>query len=108
MSIIGAQEIYVDNFSSNVIAETCADFYSEEDLTDGEVVKVELADEQSLFDNFNIENELEVETEVVSSAVPSDVQHNTSYYYITSAYKMHAVEMIRVEFLDIFSPPPNS
>ena len=65
--------------------------------------------ERSLIGNFDIENEVEVETDVLPS-----IEYNPCHFNLKSiqslflsVYTTYFSTIIKVEFLDIFSPPPN-
>jgi hypothetical protein len=60
------------------------------------------------FENFNMANLLENETEIFSSDLHSSPLINNFRYCMTSTYNIYTVGIMRIEFLDIFSPPPNS
>ena len=65
--------------------------------------------ERLLIGNFDIENEVEVEIDVLPS-----IEYNPCHFNLKSiqslflsGYTTYFSTVIKVEFLDIFSPPPN-
>lgn len=66
--------------------------------------------ESSLIENFGLENEIEVETDLLPT-----IEFTSGYFnnltnlqcLFLNVYSTYSCIVIKVEFLDIFSPPPN-
>jgi hypothetical protein len=66
---------------------------------------------KSLIKNFDVENEIEIETDGSVSAVdliPDRFNFISLHNRFMNVYTTYACTIIKIEFLDIFSPPPNS
>jgi hypothetical protein len=62
-----------------------------------------------LIENFDFENEVEVEIDVLPTVgfVPSYFKINYLQNLFLNAFTTYSFTVFKVEFLDIFSPPPN-
>lgn len=67
------------------------------------------AEENSLIEDFDFENEVEVELDVLPSIelLPYYFNFNTTQGYFLNVYSTYSFTSIKIHFLDIFSPPPN-
>jgi hypothetical protein len=67
------------------------------------------AKKNQLIENFDLENEVETETDILPS-----IEFTSCYFNFNNlqclflnVYSTYSCATIKVEFLDIFSPPPN-
>lgn len=61
----------------------------------------------STIDNFDLENEVEVETDALSTIECVSTYFNYPKALFLNVYETCSCTVLKVEFLDIFSPPPN-
>jgi len=63
----------------------------------------------SSIDNFDLENEVEVESDVLSTieCISSYFNFNYPQRLFLNVNDTYSCTVLKVEFLDIFSPPPN-
>jgi hypothetical protein len=107
-SIISVQEEYLGGFKDIAIVESSNNVDASDSFTKIKYLTSASLESHIILENFNIENVLEVETEIDSSHLHSSPLINNFRYCMTSTYNIYTVGIMRIEFLDIFSPPPNS
>lgn len=63
--------------------------------------------DNSLFENFSLENEIEIETEFEYPVFISDHSSEMYPYFLVVTNNLYKAKSALSEHLDIFSPPPN-
>lgn len=108
---MGLNKIYLDNFVKIQISETVKTTNSStQNCTFINIMSSSFPEkERSLTGNFDIENEVEVETDVLPTIEfdPSNFNLKSLQSLFLNVYTIYFYTVIKAEFLDIFSPPPN-
>lgn len=110
--LMGLNGLHLDNFVKTQRAETI------KASTGSEISNCSSIDvkghtlpltETSLLENFEMENEVEVETDLLPTieCTPNFFNLNNFQCLFLNVYSTYSFTSIKIEFLDIFSPPPN-
>lgn len=110
--LMGMHGLYLDNFVKSTDADyTQVSIHTQHNHSFVDTAEHSLPIEHSnmLIENFDLENEVEVELDVLPS-----IEIVPYYYHVKNlsglflnVYSAYSFTVIKIEFLDIFSPPPN-
>ena len=108
--IMSLNGFHLDNFAENQNTQTIPASISSTDNcslnTKGQTFP---AKETSLAVNFDLENEVEAETDALPTVelLSHYFSFNNCQSHFLNVYSTYSFTVIKIEFLDIFSPPPN-
>ena len=108
--IAGLNELHLDNFVKDQSTQiTPVSIGSADNCFLTPQGKTFPAKKTTLITNFDLENEVEVETDALPTIelVPQYFSFHTCQSLFLNVYSTYSFTVIKVEFLDIFSPPPN-